>query len=96
MVPRDGALGWRKTHFGHPDGHIGRHLAWALILGYNRPCNLDIPSAGLDCLAGRLRRPWLCVTCPEGQFWDITLVSAARSFTLMVANRTYIGQPGSQ
>jgi hypothetical protein len=30
VVPRDGALGWRKTHFGHPDGHIGRHLAWAL------------------------------------------------------------------
>jgi hypothetical protein len=52
VVPRDGALGWRKTHFGHPDRHIGRHLAWALILGYNRLCELDIPSARLDCFVG--------------------------------------------
>jgi hypothetical protein len=67
VVPRAGALGWRKTHFGHPDGHKRRHLAWAYIR-YNRPSILDFPSAGLDCLDGRLRSRWICVTCPDDQF----------------------------
>jgi len=68
VVPRDGALGWRKTHFEHPDGHIGRHLAWALILGYNRPCDLDIPSAGLDCFVGEYGGVGFASSVPRASF----------------------------
>jgi len=30
VVPRAEALGWRKTHFGHPDGHVRQALGLGL------------------------------------------------------------------
>jgi len=68
VVPRGKALGWRKTHFGHPDGHIRQALGLGLWVD-KRTGELEIPSAEL---CGRLRRCWIRVTCPEGQFWDTT------------------------